>query len=101
MRYLWLNDLVPELREVMDAGKLPFTPAVETSRIWSKHQKYVAVSIEGQLSSASQGQAKRLRELDKDNKLNPDAIQSIVCSSSFGRADADKTSGHLRRYMLH
>lgn len=77
-RYLWLNDLVSELKEVMDAGKLSFTPAVEISRIRPKHQKYIAVSIEGQQSSPSQGQAKRLRELDKDNKLNPDAIDAIL-----------------------
>ena len=77
-RYLWLNDLVPELKAVMDAGKLSFTPAVEISRIRPKHQKYIAVSIEGQQSSPSQGQAKRLRELDKDNKLNPDAIDAIL-----------------------
>jgi ParB-like chromosome segregation protein Spo0J len=77
-RYLWLNDLVPELKGVMDAGKLSFTPAVEISRIRPKHQKYIAVSIEGQQSSPFQGQAKRLRELDKDNKLNPDAIDAIL-----------------------
>ena len=77
-RYLWLNDLVPELKEVMDAGKLSFTPAVEISRIRPQHPKYIAVSIEGQQSSPSQGQAKRLRELDKDNKLNPDAIDAIL-----------------------
>ena len=76
-RYLWLNDLVPELKELMDAGKLSFTPAVEVSRIRPKHQKYIAVSIEGQ-SSPSQGQAKRLRELDKDNQLTPDAIDAIL-----------------------
>ena len=77
-RYLWLNDLVPELKELMDAGKLSFTPAVEISRIRPKHQKYIAVSIEGQQSSPSQGQAKRLRELDKDNQLTPDAIDAIL-----------------------
>ena len=77
-RYIWLNDLVPDLKELMDAGKLSFTPAVEISRIRPKHQKYIAVSIEGQQSSPSQGQAKRLRELDKDNKLNPDAIDAIL-----------------------
>lgn len=77
-RYLWLNDLVPDLRELMDAGKLSFTPAVEISRIRPKHQKYIAVSIEGQQSSPSQGQAKRLRELDKDNQLTPDAIDAIL-----------------------
>ena len=76
-RYLWLNDLVPELKQAMDDGKLSFTPAVEISRIRPKLQKYIAVSIDG-LGSPSQGQAKRLRELDKENKLNPDVIDAIL-----------------------
>ena len=44
-----------------------------------KHQKYIAVSIEGQQASPSKGQAKRLRELDKENKLSPDVIDGILC----------------------
>ena len=78
-RYIWLNDLVPELKQTMDDGKLSFTPAVEISRVRSKHQKYIAVSIEGQQASPSKGQAKRLRELDKENKLSPDVIDGILC----------------------
>lgn len=52
-RYIWLNDLVPELKQTMDDGKLSFTPAVEISRVRPKHQKYIAVSIEGQQASPS------------------------------------------------
>ena len=78
-RYIWLNDLVPELKQTMDDGKLSFTPAVEISRVRPKHQKYMAVSIEGQQASPSKGQAKRLRELDKENKLSPDVIDGILC----------------------
>ena len=78
-RYIWLNDLVPELKQMMDDGKLSFTPAVEISRVRPKHQKYIAVSIEGQQASPSKGQAKRLRELDKENKLSPDVIDGILC----------------------
>ena len=59
--------------------KLSFTPAVEISRVRPKHQKYIAVSIEGQQASPSKGQAKRLRELDKENKLSPDVIDGILC----------------------
>ena len=77
-RYIWLNDLVPELKQTMDDGKLSFTPAVEISRVRPKHQKYIAVSIEGQQASPSKGQAKRLRELDKENKLSPDVIDGIL-----------------------
>ena len=76
---IWLNDLVPELKQTMDDGKLSFTPAVEISRVRPKHQKYIAVSIEGQQASPSKGQAKRLRELDKENKLSPDVIDGILC----------------------
>ena len=78
-RYIWLNDLVPELKQTMDDGKLSFTPAVEIYRVRPKHQKYIAVSIEGQQASPSKGQAKRLRELDKENKLSPDVIDGILC----------------------
>lgn len=53
----------------MDEGGLAFTPAVEISRIRPKHQKYIAVALEGEQTSPSKGQAKRLRELDKDSKL--------------------------------
>ena len=77
-RYIWLNDLVPELKQTMDDGKLSFTPAVEMSRVRPKHKKYIAVSIEGQQASPSKGQAKRLRELDKENN-SPDVIDGILC----------------------
>lgn len=76
-RYLWLDDLVPELKAAMDGGKLSFTPAVEVSRIRPKLQKYIAVSIEG-LGAPTQGQAKRMRELDKKKELNTDVIDTIM-----------------------
>ena len=76
-RYVWLDDLVPELKERMDGGKLSFTPAVEISRIRPKLQKYIAVSIDG-LGSPSQGQGKRMRELDKKGELTPDRIDGIM-----------------------
>ncbi|MDB7816024.1 ParB/RepB/Spo0J family partition protein [Intestinimonas butyriciproducens] len=99
-RYLWLNDLVPDLKKTMDEGKLSFTPAVEISRIRAKHQKYIAVSIEGQQSSPSQGQAKRLRELDKENKLNPDVIDAIL-SEEKKKEDRDViiTGAELEKYF--
>ena len=73
-----LNDLVPELKQLMDGGKMSFTPAVEISRIRTEHQKYIAVSIEGQQSSPSKAQAKKLREMDEKNQLNPDVIDAVL-----------------------
>ena len=51
-----------------------FMPAVEISYIRPKNQRLIAVSIDGEQASPSLAQAKRLRELDKDGKLNGDVI---------------------------
>ena len=98
-RYIWLNDLVPELKQTMDDGKLSFTPAVEISRVRPKHQKYIAVSIEGQQSSPSLSQAQKMRELDKDGKLNGDVIDGIL---SQEKKEVDKViinSAELEKYF--
>ena len=78
MRYLRLNSLVPELLSKVDEKGLGFMPAVEISYIKPKNQRLIAVSIDGEQSSPSHAQAKRLRELDKDGKLNGDVIDGIL-----------------------
>ena len=63
-RYIRLTELVPDLQKMVDEKQLSFTPAVEISFIRPKHQKYIAVAIEGQASSPSLSQAQKMRELD-------------------------------------
>ena len=77
-RYIRLTELVPELQKMVDGKGLAFTPAVEISFIRPKHQRYIAVSIEGQQSTPSLSQAQQLRKLDKEGKLNPDIIDGIL-----------------------
>ena len=78
MRYVRLNSLVPELLDMVDAKRIGFMPAVEMSYIKPKNQRLIAVSIEGEQSSPSVAQAKKLRELDKDGKLTGDIIDGIL-----------------------
>lgn len=78
MRYIRLNSLVPELMDMVDNKKMGFMPAVELSYIKPKNQQLIAVSIEGEQSSPSHAQAKQLRELDQEGKLNGDVIDSIL-----------------------
>ncbi|OUQ61964.1 hypothetical protein B5E56_01025 [Flavonifractor sp. An112] len=73
-RYIRLTELVPDLQKMVDEKQLSFTPAVEISFIRPRHQKYIAVAIEGQASSPSLSQAQKMRELDKEGKLNGDVI---------------------------
>ena len=98
-RYIRLTELVPELRDMVDASKLAFTPAVEISFIRPKHQKYIAVAIEGQASSPSLSQAQKMRELDKEGKLNGDVIDGIL---SEPKKEVDKViinSAELEKYF--
>ena len=88
MRYIRLNELVPELKDMVDGTavnangepikKLGFIPAVELSFIRPKNQQLIAVSIEGEQASPSVSQAKKLRELDQANKLTGDVIDAIL-----------------------
>ena len=78
MRYLRLNLLVPELMDKVDDKKMGFMPAVELSYIKPKNQRLIAVSIDGEQASPSLAQAKQLRELDKEGKLNGDVIDGIL-----------------------
>lgn len=97
-RYIQLNSLVPELQKMVDEKKLSFTPAVEFSFIRPKHQQYIAVSIEGE-SAPSLSQAQRLRELDRDGKLNPDVIDGIL---SEQKKEVDKvilSTAELSKYF--
>lgn len=98
-RYIRLTELVPDLQAMVDEKRLAFTPAVDISFIRPKHQKYIAVSIEGQQSSPSLSQAQKMRELDKDGKLNGDMIDGIL---SQEKKEVDKViinSAELEKYF--
>ena len=99
-RYRWINEMVPELKTLMDGGKLSFTPAVEISRIKPDNQKYIAVAIEGEQASPSVTQAKKLRELDEAGNLNHDKIDGIL--SEVKKEVEDKviiTTAELEKYF--
>ena len=77
-RYIRLTNLVPDLLAMVDEGRIAFNPAVELSYIKPKNQRLIAVSIDGEQASPSLAQAKQLRELDKEGKLNGDVIDGIL-----------------------
>ena len=98
-RYIRLNELVPELQKMVNEKRLSFTPAVEISFIRPKNQQFIAVSIEGEQSVPSLSQAQKLRELDKEGKLNPDAIDGIL---SQEKKEVDKvilSTAELSKYF--
>ena len=108
MRYLRLNSLVPELLEKVDGvldenGKwkkgIGFMPAVELSYIRPKNQRLIAVSMDGEQTSPSVAQAKRLRELDEKNLLNGDVIDQILCEEKKEVGQVIISTSELNKYF--
>ena len=99
MRYIRLNSLVPELLNKVDEKKLGFMPAVEISYIKPKNQRLIAVSIDGEQSSPSHAQAKRLRELDQAGKLNGDIIDGILSEKKKEDRGVIISTAELEKYF--
>ena len=99
MRYLRLNSLVPELLVKVDDKKMGFMPAVEISYIRPKNQRLIAVSIDGEQASPSLAQAKKLRELDKDGKLNGDVIDGILSEKKKEDRGVIISTAELEKYF--
>ena len=99
MRYLRLNSLVPELLDKVDDKKMGFMPAVELSYIKPKNQRLIAVSIDGEQASPSVAQAKKLRELDQEGKLNGDVIDGILSEQKKEDRGVIISTAELEKYF--
>jgi ParB family chromosome partitioning protein len=78
-RYIRLTELVPEIRDMVDDGKIALRPAVELSYLSADEQKNLVEQISYNDATPSHAQAIKLREFSVNGKLNPDVIESIMC----------------------
>ena len=77
-RYLRLNELIPELLAMVDAGRIALTPAVELSFLTRKEQELLLLTIESEQATPSLSQAQRMKQLSKRGELTDDAILEIM-----------------------
>lgn len=77
-RFIRLTNLVPELMELVDAGKIGMTPAVELSYIPPEEQQMVVDAIASEDSTPSLSQAQRLRKMSGEGTLDEDAALSVM-----------------------
>lgn len=77
-RYVRLAELIPELLELADQNKIALGPAVELSYLSEEEQKGLYDKILSEQSSPSLAQAQALKKLSKEEKLNDEAISSIM-----------------------
>ena len=72
---------------------------MEISYIRPENQRLIAVSIDGEQSSPSVAQAKRLHELDKEGKLNGDVIDGILSEEKKEDRGVIISTAELSKYF--
>ena len=78
-RYVRLTKLIPVLLEQVDSGKLKLVPAADyISHLAEKEQTYLALAMERDEVSPSVGQAKRMKELSAEGKLEDNIIDLLM-----------------------
>lgn len=78
-RYVRLTKLIPALLEQVDSGKLKLVPAADyISHLAEKEQTYLALVMERDEVSPSVGQAKRMKELSAEGKLEDNIIDLLM-----------------------
>lgn len=77
-RYIRLTELVPELLEMVDNGRMGFRPAVEISYLQEEEQRDLVETIDTEDCTPSLAQAIRMKELSREGKLNMDTIFEII-----------------------
>lgn len=77
-RYIRLTNLIPELLDLVDEGKIALTPAVELSYLTDEQQYALLDTIEEEERTPSFSQAVRFKKLSQSNELNTEQIETIM-----------------------
>lgn len=77
-RYIRLTELIPELLDLVDEGRIAFRPAVELSYLQKEEQSALLEQISYADATPSLAQAIKLKRFSQDGKLNNDVIESIM-----------------------
>ena len=77
-RYIRLTELIPELLDMVDEGKIALRPAVEISYLPKTIQGDLWECIDMEQCTPSHAQTIRMRRMQDEGKLTPEAIEAIM-----------------------
>ena len=77
-RYIRLTELVSEILDIVDNGRIAFNPAVEISYLKEDEQYDLLDCINKYASTPSQAQAIKMKNLSKEGNLTKDIIEEIM-----------------------
>lgn len=77
-RYIRLTELIPEMLDLVDEGKVAMRPAVEISYLPKESQEQLVKAMEFSDATPSHYQAIRMKNCYRDGKLTEEVIDTIM-----------------------
>ena len=77
-RYIRLTELIPEILQMVDNGKIALTPAVELSYLNRQEQRDLLETMESEDRTPSLSQAIQMKRLSQSGELDMDRIFDIL-----------------------
>ena len=99
-RYVRLTNLVPELLEFVDEGRIKMRPAVELSYLDEDSQRDVVDEIDMNDATPSHDQTIRMRKFFDEGKLTTEAIQAIMSEEKPNQREKIVLRGDRVRQLI-
>ena len=77
-RYIRLTNLIPEILQMVDQGKIALTPAVELSYLKESEQRDLLETMESEDCTPSLSQSQQLKKLSQSGELDTDRIFELM-----------------------
>ena len=99
-RYIRLTNLIPEILEYVDEGRISFTPAVELSYLNEQEQYDLLEQMEINDCTPSLSQACRFKKISYEQGLTPEVIAEIMSEEKANQREMFKVPmERIRKYI--
>ena len=99
-RFIRLTELIPQILQMVDEGKIALTPAVELSFLKKGEQKNLFATMESEEATPSLSQAQRMKSLSQSGRLDMDMIFSIITEEKGNQKETLKiNTSKLKKYF--
>ena len=89
-RYIRLTNLIPEILQYVDDGRISFTPAVELSYLNEQEQQDLLEQIEQSDCTPSLSQACRFKKMSQEQGLTPEYIAEVMSEEKANQREMFK-----------
>ena len=99
-RYIRLTNLIPEILQMVDQGKIALTPAVELSYLKESEQRNLLETMESEDCTPSLSQSQQLKKLSQSGELDMDRIFELMRQPKANQEEKLRFDmSQIRRYF--